>query len=56
MVVLAATLLGAASGALLLVGPMLFGRRNGLARARRPMIVMVALALVLLVVEWRSVH
>ena len=57
VLVLAATLLGAASGAILLLAPFAFDAYpEGLRRARPLLLGLVVLGLVLLIIEWQVVH
>lgn len=55
--VLASTLLGAAGAGLLLLAPLLFEETPaGLARARPLVVGLVALAALVLLLEWLAVH
>lgn len=57
VVVLALTLLGAASGVIVLIAPLVFELPPAdLARVRPLLLALVALATLLLLVEWLAVH
>ena len=57
VLVLASTLVGAASAAILLLAPIVFETYPASLRRARPLVIgLIVLGLVLLIVEWRIVH